>query len=106
MEPPTGFRYIPDFVTVGEEQALVTLFESLPFDEIVMRGKVARRSALQFGYDYKYNSGTVKPTEPPPPFLDPYRERAAALIERPPAALSMVLVLRYPPGAAIGWHRD
>ena len=71
-----------------------------------MRGQVARRSGLQYGYDYKYNSGSVRPTEAPPPFLDPYRERAASLIGRPRDDLSMVLVLRYPPGAGIGWHRD
>ena len=106
MELPPGFRYIPDFVSEGEERTLVALFEGLPFDEIVMRGQVARRSGLQYGYDYKYNGGQVRPTETPPPFLDPYRERAAALIGRSTEALSMVLILRYPPGAGIGWHRD
>ena len=103
---PEGFRYLPDFVTADEERSLVARFEALPFGEIRMRGKVARRSALQFGYDYEYNGGIVRPTEPPPPFLDPYRERVAALIGRPKDALAMVLVLRYPPGAGIGWHRD
>ena len=103
---PEGFRYVPDFVTEGEERSLVARFEGLPFDEIVMRGQVARRSALQFGYDYKYNGGKVSPTGPPPPFLDLYRDRAAALIGRSRDELAMVLVLRYPPGAGIGWHRD
>ena len=93
-------------MTADEERALVARFESQVFDPIVMRGQVARRSALQFGYDYRYNGGSVRPTEPPPPFLDAYRERAAALIGRPKDALAMVLVLRYPPGAGIGWHRD
>jgi DNA oxidative demethylase len=71
-----------------------------------MRGKVARRTALHFGYDYGYNSGTIRPTAPPPPFLDPLRERAAGLIGRPADALAQALVLKYPPGAGIGWHRD
>jgi len=93
-------------VTEDEERSLVARFESQAFDAIRMRGKIARRSALQFGYDYEYNGGTVRPTEPPPPFLDPYRERVATLIGRPKDALAMVLVLRYPPGAGIGWHRD
>jgi alkylated DNA repair dioxygenase AlkB len=106
VERPNGFRYFPDFVTADEERELVALFDTLPFDPIVMRGQVARRSGLQFGYDYKYNSGSVRPTEPPPPFLDPYRERAAALVGRARDELAMVLVLRYPPGAGIGWHRD
>ena len=71
-----------------------------------MRGKVARRTAVHYGYDYGYNSGTIRPTAPPPRFLDSYRARAAALIDRPADALAQVLILRYPPGAGIGWHRD
>ena len=71
-----------------------------------MRGKVARRTAVHYGYDYGYNSGTIHPTAPPPPFLDRYRARAAALIARPAEALAQVLILGYPPGAGIGWHRD
>jgi alkylated DNA repair dioxygenase AlkB len=71
-----------------------------------MRGRTARRTALQFGYDYGYNTGTVRPTAPPPPFLDSIRERAAALVGRPAGDLAVALVLRYPPRAGIGWHRD
>lgn len=107
MEPlPAGFRYIPDFIAAEEERDLVAAIDALPFDEIHMRGKVALRTAVHYGYDYGYNSGTIRPTAPPPPFLDSYRIRAAALIGRPPDALAQVLILRYPPGAGIGWHRD
>lgn len=104
---PEGFRYLPGFVTAREERDLVAHLEAQPFGEIRMRGQVARRSALQFGYDYGYDAGTVAPAAaPPPPFLDAVRARAAALIGRRPEELAMVLALRYPPGAAIGWHRD
>ena len=107
MEPPEGLRYIPEFVTPDEEQALVRHLESLAFNEVVMRGQVAKRAALQFGYDYRYNGGKVTPSpQAPPPFLDAVRGRAAALIGRRRDELAMVLALRYPPGAAIGWHRD
>jgi len=103
---PEGFRYIPDFVTAGEERDLVARLDALPFDEIQMRGRVARRTALQYGYDYGYNRGTIRPTAPPPAFLDPFRSRAAALIDRPGETLAQAVILRYPPGAGIGWHRD
>ena len=103
---PEGFSYIPDFVTDDEERGLVARFETLPFDEIHMRGKIARRRALQYGYDYGYNTGTVRVTGPPPPFLDPFRARAAALVGRTMEELAQVVVLRYAAGAGIGWHRD
>jgi alkylated DNA repair dioxygenase AlkB len=103
---PEGFRYIPDFVTADEERTLVDHLEALAFKDIKMRGVVARRTAVHFGYDYGYDTWTIRRTDPPPPFLATLRERSAALIGQPVDALAQVLILRYPPGAGIGWHRD
>jgi alkylated DNA repair dioxygenase AlkB len=103
---PEGFRYIPDFVTEEEERSLVARFEALPFDAIRMRGQVARRTAIQYGYDYGYNTGTVRVTGPPPAFLEPFRARVAALVGRSADEFAQAIVLRYAPGAGIGWHRD
>ncbi len=40
------------------------------------------------------------------PFLLALRGRVAALAGLAPEALGQALVTEYPPGAAIGWHRD
>jgi alkylated DNA repair dioxygenase AlkB len=103
---PEGFRYVPGFVTEAEERDLVARFDSLPFDEIRMRGQVARRTAIQYGYDYGYNTGSVRVTGPPPAYLEPFRARIAALMGRRADELVQAIVLRYAPGAGIGWHRD
>jgi alkylated DNA repair dioxygenase AlkB len=103
---PAGFRYRPDFLDEAEEGTLVRLLEALPFHEVRMRGVAARRTVVHFGWDYGYESWRVTPTEPLPPGLEPWRERAAGLIGLPPAALEQVLIARYPAGAGIGWHRD
>jgi alkylated DNA repair dioxygenase AlkB len=103
---PPGFRYVPDAVTEAEEHALIVELARLPFHEVRMRGVVARRTVVHYGWDYGYDSWAVSPTDPLPAFLEPLRARAAALAEVARGALEQVLVARYPPGAGIGWHRD
>jgi alkylated DNA repair dioxygenase AlkB len=103
---PAGFRYEPDVVSVDEERALVARIETLPFHEVRMRGVAAKRTVVHYGWDYGYESWTIRPTTPVPEFLEALRARAAALAGLPAAALEQVLVARYPRGAGIGWHRD
>src|SRR5207253_2755709 len=40
---PGGFRYAPDFITAGEENALVADLAGIAFSNFAMRGVVARR---------------------------------------------------------------
>lgn len=85
---------------------LVAGFEAAPFSEVRMRGQVARRTVLHYGYRYEYESWGLVPTDPLPDSLEWLRGRVAPLAEVAPAELVEVLVTRYPPGAGIGWHRD
>ena len=102
--PPEGLVYAPDFLTFDEEGQLLERFETLDFQEIVMKGVVARRTAVRYGYGYDYDRRRATPDAPPiPDWLLPIRDRAAELAG---AELVQALVQRYPPGAPIGWHRD
>jgi len=104
---PDGLIYRPDLVPPDEERELLERFESLDFEEIRMRGQVARRTALHYGIEYDYdNPGRVAEGEPVPEWLLPVRERCAALADVPADELVEALVQRYPAGATIGWHRD
>src|SRR3954453_17912514 len=106
-EAPAGFLYRPDFFTPAEEQELLTRFGELRFDEIVMKGVVARRTAVRYGLGYDYDRRV--PTEgaaPIPDWLVPVRDRAADLAGLRSDELVQVLIQRYPEGAPIGWHRD
>jgi alkylated DNA repair dioxygenase AlkB len=105
-EAPEGLRYLPDFLSVEEEQALAEEFSRLPFQEVRMHGVAARRTVIHYGWDYGYESWKINPTTPMPGFLEAVRARCAAAAGMEPAALEEVLVSRYPPGAGIGWHRD
>src|SRR4051812_24742631 len=106
-EPPAGFLYRPDFLTPAEEQELLTRFGELRFDEIVMKGVVARRTAVRYGLGYDYDRRLAMPgADPMPQWLLPVRDRAAALAGLAGDELAQALIQRYPPGAPIGWHRD
>jgi DNA oxidative demethylase len=106
-EPPQGLVYRPDLLTADEEGDLLEEFEELDFKEIVMKGVVARRTAVRYGMGYDYDRRT--PTEgaaPMPDWLIPVRDRAAELAAIEGDDLQQALVQRYPAGAPIGWHRD
>jgi DNA oxidative demethylase len=51
-------------------------------------------------------SGSFGPAEPIPNWLLPLREKAAVFARLAPNDLVQALVIRYDPGAGIGWHRD
>jgi len=80
--------------------------DGYPFHEVRMRGQVARRTVIHFGWDYDYDGWSIHPTTPPSPRLRALADRCAAAAEIAPEALQQFLVARYPPGATIGWHRD
>jgi alkylated DNA repair dioxygenase AlkB len=104
--PPAGFLYRPDFITKEEERELLEHLTRLPFSEIRMHGIIAKRRTVHFGWVYGYESWRIAPGPPIPAFLQPVRERAAALVDTDPADFAEALVTHYPAGAGIGWHRD
>ncbi len=103
---PQGFRYLSQFAAGTEAEALVQQIRGLEFSPVVMRGTVARRRVVHFGWRYGYESWRISPGPPIPPFLVPLRQRAAALIGLSSEDLAEVMVTEYQPGAGIGWHRD
>ena len=108
MDPslPSGLRYVPDLVTSEEEAALLVELRAMQYAPVEMRGQVARRRTAHFGWVYGYASWRIERGPPLPPFLEPLRDRAAALAEVAPGDLAETLVTEYPARAGIGWHRD
>ena len=103
---PEGFLYHPDFISPGEERELATAIAGLEFSAVVMRGVAAKRRTAHFGKSYEFETFKLGPAPPLPEFLVPLRERAAAMTSHRPEEFGETLVSEYPPGAAIGWHRD
>ncbi len=49
---PDGLLYQPDFVTPDEERELVEQIERLEFSQVEMRGAIARRRTVHYGWTY------------------------------------------------------
>ena len=105
-ELPDGFLYRRDFISLAEEQELVSAIEQLEFDEIRMHGVVAKRRTVQFGQHYGFETFKLTPAAAIPDFLLPLRERVGAFADCDAAEFEEALVTEYRPGAQIGWHRD
>ena len=103
---PLGFVYQPDVLTVSEERELLDLIASLVMEPVHFRGFTAKRRAIHFGVGYDIDDRALRTAPSIPPFLLPMRERAAAVVAQPPETFTEALVMEYPPGAVIGWHRD
>lgn len=106
VQTPPGFVYVPACISVDEERDLIERIERLTFTEVRMRGVVARRTVVHFGWDYGANGARLEPTVAIPPELLFIRQRLAAQVNADPEQFEQALVARYPPGAGIGWHQD
>jgi alkylated DNA repair dioxygenase AlkB len=100
---PDGFRHHDDFITTEEEAALLGEIARVEFSTFEMRGVAARRRVAFFGSAYDAGSAAAAPI---PGFLLPLRSRFGGWAEVEPAAFEMGLIMEYPAGAPIGWHRD
>ncbi len=105
-DPPSGFVYHPALISEAEEETLAERIRALEFSPVRMRGVEARRRVVQFGWVYGYESWRITPGVPIPEFLLPLRARAAGLAAVEPEHFVEVIIIEYPPGAGIGWHRD
>ena len=101
-----GLAHADDFVSPGEETALITAIDAAGLMPFRFQGWTGKRRTASFGWHYDFDRAAFAPAAPIPDFLLPVRERAAAYAGLPPDALAQALLIRYDPGAGIGWHRD
>jgi alkylated DNA repair dioxygenase AlkB len=103
---PEGFRYEADVLSSDEERELVQRFADLPFREFEFHGYLGKRRVVSFGWSYDFTHRGLRRADDMPPFLLPLRDKAARFAGIAPLEFQHVLLTEYPPGAAIGWHKD
>lgn len=103
---PEGFRYSADVLSPGEEEELLARVKELAFKEFEFHGYTGKRRVVSFGWKYDFGARQLHRTDDMPPFVISLREIAGRFGGVPAAQLQQALVTEYPPGAAIGWHRD
>lgn len=103
---PEGFSYIPGFLSADEERTLLREIEQIEMHTFVFQGFEAKRKAASFGYDYSFEKKTISPGLEIPagflPLINKVAEKTSMTIED----FKELLILEYPPGAVINWHRD
>jgi alkylated DNA repair dioxygenase AlkB len=103
---PEGFAYRPELIAPEEEQALAARFQTLPFRPYEFRGHLGARRTVAYGWRYAADGKAVEQVQAIPDFLQDVRAKAAAFAGLEPGDLAQAMVIDYPPGAPIGWHRD
>ena len=104
--PISGLALADDLLSPADEQALVAHALALPLTPFKFQGWEGKRLTHSFGWHYDFDTGTAQRADPIPDWLLPARDVAARAFGRDPAAFEQALVIRYDPGAGIGWHRD
>jgi alkylated DNA repair dioxygenase AlkB len=103
---PDGFHYRPEVISPEQERRLIEQIAVLPLKEFEFHGFLGKRRTVSYGWRYDFNGGGLQRGDGMPEFLLPVREAAARFAGLNPADLQHALVIEYPPGAQIGWHKD
>lgn len=106
FSPLPGLRLAPDLVSPAEERALIDRILAEPLTPFQFQGYEGKRLTRSYGWHYDFAAGRLARIDPIPDWLGELRHRCAAFAGLAPDRLVQALLIRYDPGAGIGWHRD
>ena len=101
-----GLLLVPDAVTPEEEAHLAARIDAAPLEPFEFGQWRGKRLTTHFGSAYDFARGRLDEAPPLPDWLLDLRERLGPLAGLEPGQLGAALLIRYDPGAGIGWHRD
>lgn len=101
-----GLEYRPDFISEAEERNLIEHLSGEQLSPFRFHGWTGKRLTRPYGWRYDFDDSSFAPAEPIPGWLQPLRAKAASFAGVKPDEFAHVLLVRYDPGAGIGWHRD
>ena len=101
-----GLTTRDDFLSTVEEANLIAQIDATSLNPFRFQQWTGKRLTHSFGWSYDFETGRFAPTDPIPDWLEPVKLRAARFTGLEPDDLVQVLLIRYDPGAGIGWHKD
>jgi DNA oxidative demethylase len=101
-----GLSQLGEIVAPDEERTLITSIDASPLTPFRFHQWQGKRLTATYGWSYDFDDGSFSPAEEIPDWLLPVRAKAAWFAGLPPDELAQALLIRYDPGAGIGWHRD
>lgn len=93
-------------LTDAEEAALIAHIDRCALTPFRFQQWTGKRLTYSYGWNYDFEHVRFAPAEPMPDWLLEVRDRAAALSGLAADDLVQALLIRYDPGAGIGWHKD
>ena len=103
---PEGFTYTNNFITTDEEAQLIGNIKQLELHKFNFHGYTANRKVASFGYDYSFDNGQLTKGADIPSTFNFLLEKVSSQVDIPVSDFGELLVIEYPPGAVINWHRD
>lgn len=103
---------VPGLVQVHEaippdlERELSERIDAAPLTPFQFGQWEGKRLTANYGSAYDYQRARPIPAPPLPDWLADLRDTLAPQLGRDPEAFVQGLLIRYDPGAGIGWHRD
>ncbi len=101
-----GFASADAFLSAAEERALIARIDDTDLSPFRFQQWTGKRLTHSYGWSYDFENGRFAPADPIPDWLLPIKARAEAFAGLAPAELVQALLIRYDPGAGIGWHKD
>jgi DNA oxidative demethylase len=104
--PLPGFSYAEDRVERDEEARLIAAMDAVELSPFRFQGWTGKRLTASFGWRYDFDDASFTKGLPIPDWLLPLRDRAADFAGIGADDFAHALLIRYDPGAGIGWHKD
>lgn len=107
-EPPAvpGLTLVRDAVSVAEESELAARIDATSLEPFKFGPWQGKRLTMHYGRAYDFTRGRLDQAPPMPVWLLALRAKLASLAGFNANDLEAALLIRYDPGAGIGWHRD
>jgi alkylated DNA repair dioxygenase AlkB len=101
-----GLRLVREAVSAAEQEQLAARIDAAPLAPFQFGQWEGKRLTVHYGSAYDFSRQRLDDAPPLPDWLLALRDKLAPQAGLDPAAFAAALVLRYDPGAGIGWHRD
>jgi len=101
-----GLTFVADAVTPAEERTLIARIDAAPLEPFKFGQWRGKRMTTHYGSAYDSSRGRLDRAPALPDWLLALRGRVAPLVGLEPREFLAALLIRYDPGAGIGWHRD
>lgn len=101
-----GLVMVEHAIDEAVERALELLIDAAPLAPFQFGQWQGKRLTANYGSAYDYQRARPIPAPPVPAWLGDLRDQLAPQVGRDADRFVQALLIRYDPGAGIGWHRD